>query len=215
MAVLKQHSGSGLVPGSLCQRVSRRCFCGAVWPAGQATSSAPTPAVLPSRPASNLHDTVLEIWSMNKQQLMQMLVDAPPNQAKQILGERLYALIQVEQGPLAGKITSMLLEGLDHSQLLAVINDKSALKGKIKEALAALQAFHTATTAKVLAPEIARTQKTELEVEEAVAEQYKSFVCPIGMIGLELMKQPVTAAGAYLYHEWSTCDSALQGHLDR
>ena len=27
------------------------------------------------------------------------------------------------------------------------MNDKSALKGKIKEALAALQAFHTATTA--------------------------------------------------------------------
>lgn len=78
--------------------------------------------------------------SMTKEQLMQMVVNAPPAQAKQILGERLYALIQTEQGPLAGKITGMLLEGLDNSELVALIDDHSALHGKIQEALAALQA---------------------------------------------------------------------------
>ena len=46
---------------------------------------------------------------------MLMLVNALPAQTKQILGERLYALIQVDQGSLAGKITGMLLEGLDNS----------------------------------------------------------------------------------------------------
>ena len=71
---------------------------------------------------------------------MQMLVNAPPAQAKQILGERLYALIQVDQGALAGKITGMLLEGLDNSELVALIDDAGALQAKIQEALAALEA---------------------------------------------------------------------------
>ena len=84
---------------------------------------------------------------MNKEQLMQMLVNAPPAQAKQILGERLYALIQVEQGPLAGKITGMLLEGLDNSELVALIDDQAALQGKIQEALAALEAHAAAQQA--------------------------------------------------------------------
>merc|ERR1711939_251749 len=78
--------------------------------------------------------------AMNKEQLMQMLVNAPAPQAKQILGERLYALIQVDQGALAGKITGMLLEGLDNSELVALIDDQIALQGKIQEALAALEA---------------------------------------------------------------------------
>jgi polyadenylate-binding protein len=78
--------------------------------------------------------------SMSKDQLMQMLVNAPPAQAKQILGERLYALIQAENQPLAGKITGMLLEGLDNSELVALIDDSSALKDKINEALQALEA---------------------------------------------------------------------------
>ena len=79
---------------------------------------------------------------------MQMLVNKPPVEAKQILGERLYALkreccllvlnsvtstqqwirqpeaawflIQVEQGLLDGKITGMLLEGLDNSELVTL-----------------------------------------------------------------------------------------------
>ena len=75
---------------------------------------------------------------------MQMLVNAPPAQAKQILGGRLYALIKVEQGSLAGKITGMLLEGLDNSELVALIDDPGALQAKIAEALAALEAHQQA-----------------------------------------------------------------------
>jgi len=68
-------------------------------------------------------------------------------EVKQILGERLYALIQVEQGSLAGKITGMLLEGLDNSELVALIDDQVALQSKIQEALAALEAHQPAQAA--------------------------------------------------------------------
>eukprot|EP00281_Chroomonas_sp_CCMP1168_P022820 CAMPEP_0206224194 /NCGR_PEP_ID=MMETSP0047_2-20121206/6899_1 /ASSEMBLY_ACC=CAM_ASM_000192 /TAXON_ID=195065 /ORGANISM="Chroomonas mesostigmatica_cf, Strain CCMP1168" /LENGTH=640 /DNA_ID=CAMNT_0053647141 /DNA_START=239 /DNA_END=2161 /DNA_ORIENTATION=- len=99
---------------------------------GAAPQQAPVPAIPPS--------------SMSKEQLMSMVVNAPPGQAKQILGERLYALIQTEQGPLAGKITGMLLEGLDNSELVALIDDHAALHGKIQEALAALEAHRQQQT---------------------------------------------------------------------
>ena len=41
-------------------------------------------------------------FSMNKGQLVQMLVGAPTTQAKQILGGRLYALIQVRASGRVG-----------------------------------------------------------------------------------------------------------------
>jgi polyadenylate-binding protein len=82
---------------------------------------------------------------MNKEQLMQMLVNAPPAQAKQILGD--YALIKVEQGALlARSTTGMLLEDLDNSELVALIDDQVALQFKIQEALAALEAHQQAQT---------------------------------------------------------------------
>mmetsp|Transcript_94893 Transcript_94893/g.138572 ORF Transcript_94893/g.138572 Transcript_94893/m.138572 type:complete len:630 (+) Transcript_94893:114-2003(+) len=111
----------GAVPNQAQQRMPNQ--------APTAAPPAAAPAVPPIPPSS-----------MNKEQLMQMLVNAPPAQAKQILGERLYALIQVEQGSLAGKITGMLLEGLDNSELVALIDDQAALQAKIQEALAALEA---------------------------------------------------------------------------
>ena len=60
---------------------------------------------------------------MNKEQLVQMLVN--PTQAQQIFGDRLHALIQGQQGALAGKITGMLLDSLNSSEL--VIDDEAAL----------------------------------------------------------------------------------------
>ena len=74
-------------------------------------------------------------------------VIAPPAQAGQILGERLYALVQAEHQPLARKITDMLLDGLDTSELAALIDDSSALKGKINEALQSLARFNGAAFA--------------------------------------------------------------------
>jgi len=50
-------------------------------------------------------------------------LDGP--EAKQSLGGRFYALIEVEQGSLAGKITGMLLHGLDNSELVVLIDDQA------------------------------------------------------------------------------------------
>lgn len=67
------------------------------------------------------------------------LASAPPEQQKQMLGERLYTQIMTSQPQLAGKITGMLLE-LDNAELLNLIESPEALNGKVGEALAALEA---------------------------------------------------------------------------
>ena len=81
------------------------------------------------------------------------VLDGP--EAKQILGERLYPLIEVEQGSLAGKITGMLLHGLDNSELVGLIDDQAALQSKIQEALAVLEAYHQTKVAPMVP--VART----------------------------------------------------------
>ena len=77
--------------------------------------------------------------SQNKHDLAAMLAQASPEQQKQMLGERLYMLIIPTQPQLAGKITGMLLEGLDTAELLGLIDSPLALDEKIKLALEALQ----------------------------------------------------------------------------
>jgi len=84
--------------------------------------------------------------SMTKEQLASALVTVAPEQAKQMLGERLYALIAPTQGNLSGKITGMLLEGLDNSELLMLIDSPDALQDKILEAINALQAHSQPAT---------------------------------------------------------------------
>ena len=77
--------------------------------------------------------------AQNKNDLAAMLANASPEQQKQMLGERLYMLIIPTQPQLAGKITGMLLEGLDTAELLGLIDSPLALDEKIKLALEALQ----------------------------------------------------------------------------
>ncbi|CAG8892118.1 unnamed protein product [Penicillium nalgiovense] len=64
----------------------------------------------------------------------QALLTAPPAQQKQMLGEALYPKIQAQQPELAGKITGMLLE-MDNAELLGLLDDEEALRGKVDEAL--------------------------------------------------------------------------------
>jgi len=78
--------------------------------------------------------------ALSKEQLASMLVSASQEQQKQLLGERLYALIAPSQPTLTGKITGMLLEGLDNGELLHLIDSPEALQAKIQEAIAALHA---------------------------------------------------------------------------
>jgi polyadenylate-binding protein len=56
-------------------------------------------------------------------------------QQKQILGEMIFPKIQAINGELAGKITGMLLE-MDNAELVNLIEDDTALKAKVDEALA-------------------------------------------------------------------------------
>lgn len=68
-----------------------------------------------------------------------MLAAAPPQEQKQMLGERLFPLISRMYPDLAGKITGMLLE-IDNSELLHMLESGTSLKAKVEEAVAVLQA---------------------------------------------------------------------------
>lgn len=68
-----------------------------------------------------------------------MLAAAAPQDQKQMLGERLFPLIQRMYPELAGKITGMLLE-IDNSELLHMLEHHESLKAKVDEAVAVLQA---------------------------------------------------------------------------
>ncbi|CAM9622892.1 unnamed protein product [Lampetra fluviatilis] len=68
-----------------------------------------------------------------------MLASAPLQEQKQMLGERLFPLIQGMHLSLAGKITGMLLE-IDNSELLHMLESPESLRSKVEEAVAVLQA---------------------------------------------------------------------------
>jgi polyadenylate-binding protein len=67
------------------------------------------------------------------------LANATPQEQKQMLGERLFPLIQQMQPDLAGKITGMLLE-IDNTELLHMLESRESLKAKVEEAIAVLSA---------------------------------------------------------------------------
>jgi hypothetical protein len=81
------------------------------------------------------------IWMQKKEpkDLAAHLAQATPEQQRQMLGERLFMLIVPTQSTnLAGKITGMLLEDLDWTELLFLIESPLALHVKINLALDAL-----------------------------------------------------------------------------
>jgi len=67
-----------------------------------------------------------------------MLANASAEQQKQILGERLFPLVQAQQPELAGKITGMLLE-MDNSEVLLLLDNQEALDAKVEEAIEVLK----------------------------------------------------------------------------
>uniref|UniRef100_A0A8C5TYL6 PABC domain-containing protein n=1 Tax=Malurus cyaneus samueli TaxID=2593467 RepID=A0A8C5TYL6_9PASS len=74
-----------------------------------------------------------------------LLAAAPPQEQKQMIGERLYPLIHVLHPSLAGKITGMLLE-IDNSELLLLLESPDSLRAKIEEAVTVLQAHQSTET---------------------------------------------------------------------
>uniref|UniRef100_A0A8C2DFW0 Polyadenylate-binding protein n=1 Tax=Cyprinus carpio TaxID=7962 RepID=A0A8C2DFW0_CYPCA len=89
-----------------------------------------------SAPASVIHQ-----YRIQSQEPLtaSMLAAAPLKEQKQLLGERLYPLIQALHPTLAGKITGMLLE-IDNSELLHMLESPESLHSKVEEAVAVLQA---------------------------------------------------------------------------
>lgn len=75
-----------------------------------------------------------------------LLATATPSEQKQMIGERLFPLVQEHQPTMAGKITGMLLE-IDNTELLHMLENREILKAKVEEAVAVLQA-HQAKEAK-------------------------------------------------------------------
>jgi len=74
-----------------------------------------------------------------------MLAQAQPSEQKQMLGERLFPLIQGMYPDLAGKITGMLLE-IDNAELLHMLEHQESLKSRVEEAVAVLQAHKQQAT---------------------------------------------------------------------
>ncbi|XP_059379874.1 embryonic polyadenylate-binding protein B-like isoform X2 [Carassius carassius] len=97
-----------------------------------------------SAPASVIHQVVQNtepaVHVRGQESLTaSMLAAAPLKEQKQLLGERLYPLIQALYPTLAGKITGMLLE-IDNSELLHMLEAPESLHSKVEEAVAVLQA---------------------------------------------------------------------------
>lgn len=68
-----------------------------------------------------------------------ILATASPSDQKQMIGERLFPLVQEHQPHLAGKITGMLLE-IDNSELLHMLESRELLMAKVDEAVEVLKA---------------------------------------------------------------------------
>ncbi|XP_062941377.1 polyadenylate-binding protein 1-like [Cynocephalus volans] len=75
-----------------------------------------------------------------------MWSSAPPQEQKQMLGERLFPLIQAMHPTHAGKITGVLLQ-IDNSELVHVLESPESLRSKVDEAVAVLQAKEAAQKA--------------------------------------------------------------------
>lgn len=88
---------------------------------------------------------------------LRALASASPTDQKQMLGEKLFTLIQNSYPELAGKITGMLLE-IENAELLHMLESKEALAAKVEEAVSVLRA-HQAREASAPAPAPAPAEK--------------------------------------------------------
>lgn len=87
---------------------------------------------IPNQPTSNMTAPPLDVAGL--QLSIPALAAAPPEERKQLLGETLFPLIALQEPQNAGKITGMLLESLDWSELIHLIESSDTLLAKIAEA---------------------------------------------------------------------------------
>lgn len=87
-----------------------------------------------------------------------LLATASQSEQKQMIGERLFPLVQEHQPHLAGKITGMLLE-IDNSELLNMLESRDLLSAKVDEAVQVLQAHQAKEAAAAVAAGVAIDKK--------------------------------------------------------
>ena len=87
------------------------------------------------------YNIILTFYFLQQQEPLtaSTLAGATPSEQKQMIGERLFPLVQEHQPKMAGKITGMLLE-IDNGELLNMLENRELLKDKVGEAVAVLQA---------------------------------------------------------------------------
>jgi len=75
---------------------------------------------------------LLIVWNAQEQEPLtaNMLSSVSVQEQKQMLGERLFPLIQAMHRDLAGKITGMLLE-IDNSELIHMLESGESLRAKV------------------------------------------------------------------------------------
>merc|ERR1712015_201457 len=105
------------------------------------TTAPPQPAA--QRAGYKINANTRNQYPQAQDQGMQMqasnLASASPTDQKQMIGEKLFPMVQDYQPHLAGKITGMLLE-IDNSELLHMLDSPQLLKDKVEEAVQVLTA---------------------------------------------------------------------------
>jgi len=96
---------------------------------GQQMPPVQAPLMTPNVPATNM---------AQGQELTTALTSSTPEMQKQLLGERLFPLVQAHQPELAGKITGMLLE-MEVTEILGLLDRSAELEAKVNEAVMVLQ----------------------------------------------------------------------------
>lgn len=98
------------------------------------TPGGPSPAMQGGPVSHALQSLPVQPQQLNVKNLSQ----ADPQKQKQMIGERVFPLVQQREPKLAGKITGMLLE-MDNTELLHLLESPQSLSDKINEALAVLR----------------------------------------------------------------------------
>ncbi|CAF1218815.1 unnamed protein product [Rotaria sordida] len=104
----------------------------------QATAYTRTARNIPPNNPTGFSDSI--VVAEQEPLTLAALANATPLEQKQMLGERLFPLIQQIQLQLVGKITGMLLE-IDNIELLHMLESTELLKAKFEEAIGILQTY--------------------------------------------------------------------------
>lgn len=107
-------------------------------PPPRAQAAAQKPAAAPAAAPAASATPALPSLQAQPPLTIQQLAAAPESTKKQMIGERLFPLVQVHQPQLAGKITGMLLE-MDNGELIHLLESRDALLEKVEEALSVLR----------------------------------------------------------------------------